>query len=564
MYLQFGPFECASTSFDGFPQEPRFYKTPKQKTYAEEMAQQAANAKIHLELVAGKKIDTRNNTGFLDKESLAVEDVNFSSWEFIKHLPKLNSVGVSLTGRHKVSQGFFDALETCPALESLNINGDVSNVDVSCLNGHPFLKRISFGGEVSLKTLKEVAQIKGLKSLSFSNSKLPQEAIGVIGSIKTLHTLNAVGEFIKDFAVVDYSSWENLPNLENLRIVTPIRDSEADAISNLKHIRVLCISNAQNQNLVYKIAQIPTLFAAEIRSTRLSDRDIEVLKNSSIKHLHIGDEFNPGVFKRFAELTNIESLVVGTLKGPDASLLALEDLPHLNYLFVQGDESTAYSASLLSRAKPQLKISVYAGGLPGSGVDLTSYYAMLRADVLKKIGAGETLTDPEIEELIFLSEHVCCTYDYNLPPIREVVALALAKQGQLERALKIQQASHELLLEQYAKQHSGPSSLHFLPAMDLSNSVHAYILGKQKKFAMANKAFEISLDMPGIFVGQANFAAEIFDCYAEILKDEGRFDLARIQERKAIYLKENPPLGASTHSFDTRYWVTPNTPRQFW
>ena len=48
----------------------------------------------------------------------------------------------------------------------------------------------------------------------------------------SLKHLSIAGEILKDVQIADFSVWEKLPHLEYLRIVAPIRDREAEDLSN--------------------------------------------------------------------------------------------------------------------------------------------------------------------------------------------------------------------------------------------------------------------------------------------------------------------------------------------
>ncbi len=81
---------------------------------------------------------------------------------------------------------------------------------------------------------------------------------------------------------------------------------------------------------------------------------------------------------------------------------------------------------------------------------------------------------------------------------------------------------------------------------------------------MAKEAFENATAQPGLFIGpHSKEIAQIYECYAEILKDEGKLDLSRIQENKAKFIRKNPPHMNSTHSTDTRYCLARITRSRF-
>lgn len=565
--FKLGPaVEYVITSFDGFPQAPEFKKGPvKQITYEEERIPQEQFAKINLEVVPGTKFDSRTNAPFMAKERLVLENVVAPSWEFISHLPKLKWAMVCYRNPNEFKQGLFDALTTCPSLTGLCIHGNASKVDLSCFQNLPFFKEIDFSEpDVPVKSMKDIAKIKGLEKLKLSNPKFTQEGIDAIANMTSLKHLSVAGEILKDVQIADFSILEKLPHLEYLRIVAPIRDSEAESLSKLKHVRFLCLGNVQNKSLIHKVVSIPSLIGADFWSTTVSNKDIDALRVSNIRNLHLGGEFEPGVFKRLGELTKLESLVVACPTVSNNDLLALKDLQNLKYLHCHATEfGTPYGASLLSKARPDLVMELTVGAYHGSsGLNVYSYYDKLHASVLQQISTGIDVQNEKLDELFCLADLDKRKQYLPLFAVRDEVALTLAKTGRLDKALEIQQASHKILLHLFEDENY--KNCFHIPSMDLSNGVHAYILGKQKKYAIANEAFESATAQPGMFIGEhSKEISQIYHCYAEILKDEGKLEQSRIQENKAKFIRDNPPMMNTTHSTDTRYWPTTENPKPF-
>ncbi len=265
VHFKYGPpFTHMRTSYDGLLTAPEaINKQPEQRTMEQEQAPQAEYAKKRLQILPDTKFDPRSNAESLDKEELELEEVSPANWQFISHLPKLKKAFVCYTEPGAFKQGLFEALNTCSALSILGIHGDPSLVDLSCLRNHPSLTNIGFSEpDVPAKSIKEIAKISKVERLTLSNPKFTQEAIDAIGEMKSLKFLSLVGEILKDCQIANYSPLTKLENLEYLYLVAPIRDSEADELSQLKHVRFLTLGNDQNKNLVYKIAKIPTLVRA--------------------------------------------------------------------------------------------------------------------------------------------------------------------------------------------------------------------------------------------------------------------------------------------------------------
>ncbi len=278
-----------------------------------------------------------------------------------------------------------------------------------------------------VKSIKEIARISKLERLTLSNPKFTQEAIDAIGEMHSLKFLSLAGEILKDCSVADYSHLTKLENLESLYIVSPIRDSEADELSQLKYVRFLTLGNVQNKSLVYKIAKIPTLVGLSIWSTSVSNRDINALKTSGIKYLELRDEFEPGVFKRLSEIKSLESLITTSSTLTNDDLLSLKALPRLKYLQFHGNSNcTPYGASLLSKARPELMID---GSIGGAQFDLQAFYESMRVAVLEEIKSGKDVTQERLDELFCLSEYK--RNDWYLPCFRvqDEVAFAYAKRA---------------------------------------------------------------------------------------------------------------------------------------
>lgn len=312
------------------------------------------------------------------------------------------------------------------------------------------------------------------------------------------------------------------------------------------------------------MVSIPSLIGADFWSTTISNKDIDALKASNIRHLQLRGEFEPGVFKRLGELTKLESLVVACPTISNDDLLALKELQNLKYLHCTATEfGTPYGASLLSKARPDLVLEFTVGAYHGSsGLDVYTYYDKLRTSTLEEIKSGKDVQSEKLDELFCLADFDKRKQYLPLFAVRDEVALALAKIGRLDKALEIQQASHKINMHLFEDENY--KNFSHIPSMDLSNGVHAYILGKQKKFSMAHETFESATAQPGMFIGEhSKEIAQIYDCYAEILKDEGKLNLSRIQENKAKFIRDNPPMMNSTHSTDTRYWPTAENPKPF-
>jgi tetratricopeptide (TPR) repeat protein len=561
------PFYYVVTSYDGYPQPPKVVReAPKQKTLKEEQDEQAENAKLRAQIIRGVKFDAKSNSAFMEKEYLVLEDVSPANWAFITHLPKLKEAFVVYEKPRDFKQGVFNALATCPSLGKLTIHGDPSNANLTCFRDHPTLKSVSFvRPDVPVKSIKEIVAIRGLEQLSLSNPRFTQEGIDAIGKMSSLRRLSLVGEILKDGQVPDFTPLAELSNLEYLNIVAPIGGAQADQLSKLQHVQFLNLGNVLAKNLVCKVAQIPTLLGAAFWSTTVSNEDIDVLKCRGIKFLELKDDFEPGAFERLSEIKSLETLIVASKTITPDQLLSLKNLPNLKYLLFQGNANcNPYSASILSKARPDLMIEGNIGyaGCRGESFDICSFYEAMRASILDKIRSRTDVPPEKLDELFFLSSYKRDDGSYTLLDIRDEVAFAFAKAGCLDQAERYQRESYAHLMPLFGTAgHNGQSHM---PAMDLSNGVRGYILGKQRKFAMAIEAFEKATEQPGLFIGlHSKEIATVYEDYAEILRDAGNFDSARIQENKAKFIRANPPMMNTTHSTDTRYWPTPENPKPF-
>lgn len=561
------PFYYVVSSYDGYLQPPKVMKeAPKQKTWKEEQDQQAENAKHRMQIVPGAKFDAKSNSAFLEKEYLDLEEVHPANWEFISHLPKLKEAFVVYEKPSDFRQGVFNALATCPSLSKLAIHGDPSKVDLTCFRDHPALKAVSFAQpNVPVKSIKEISAIRGLEQLSLSNPRFTQEGVDAIGRMSSLRRLSLVGEILQDGKVADYTSLGKLSKLEYLNIVAPLLGDQSEQLSKLQHLQFLSLGNVQARNLVCKVAQISTLVGVSVWSTTVSHKDMDALSKQSIKYLELKDEFEPGTFERLSELKSLETLIVASKTLTSEQLMTLKNLPNLKYLQFQGNANcNPYSATLLSKVRPDLMIegNIGSAGCRGESFDMCSFYETMRTSILEKIKSRTGVPSEKLDELFCLSKYKRDDWTYTMLDIRDEVALAFAKAGFLDQAERYQKESRDRLMSMFeTADYKGQTHM---PAMDLSNGVHAYILGKQKKFALAFEAFANATSQPGLFIGpHSNEIAAVYEDYAEILRDAGKFDLARIQDNKAIFIRANPPMMNTTHSTDTRYWPTPGNPKPF-
>lgn len=199
------------------------------------------------------------------------------------------------------------------------------------------------------QAIETLRPLKELRSLNLSNTKITDRCLPALTSLTDLTELNVAHTGLSEQGLGKLAALKNLQKLSMER--TSAGDATLESLSSSPSLSVVNLRDTGiTDQGIQALARAPRLAQLEVSGTAFGDAGLKYLANTKVNSLHMSDTKVTGAgLQAIASMRSLGSLTLRHLSINDKDLVALQDLPRLDFLDLAYGNITDAGVGYLSK-----------------------------------------------------------------------------------------------------------------------------------------------------------------------------------------------------------------------